>query len=146
MTGTRRTEIAALRWSEICDGRIELSGERTKIGEPRIAGSKFVFTTTRGETRVSGWSRSKELLDRAAAEIAGESLAEWRLHDLCRTAATGLQRLGVSLQAIEAVLGHLGGSRGGIVGVYQRHSFADEKRAALQTWGGHVETLEHFPG
>jgi hypothetical protein len=45
------------------------------------------------------------------------------------------------LEVIEAVLGHTGGSRAGIVGVYQRHSFSDEKRAALDAWARDVEAL-----
>lgn len=65
----------------------------------------------------------------------------WRLHDLRRTVATGLQRLGFNLQVIEAVLGHTSGSRSGIVGVYQRHSFDAEKRAALEAWGAHAMGL-----
>ena len=48
-----------------------------------------------------------------------------------RTVATGMQKLGVTLQTVEAVLGHTSGSRGGIVGIYQRHDYATEKRAAL---------------
>jgi len=55
--------------------------------------------------------------------------------------ATGLQRLGFNLQVIEAVLGHVWGSRAGIVGVYQRHSFDDEKQKALETWGRYVTSL-----
>jgi hypothetical protein len=39
------------------------------------------------------------------------------------------------------VLNHVSGSRGGIVGVYQRHDYADEKRAALEAWGAHVMAL-----
>ena len=65
----------------------------------------------------------------------------WRLHDLRRTVATGLQKLGVNLQTIEAVLGHTSGSRSGVVGVYQRHSFDAEKRAALDAWGAHLRNL-----
>lgn len=53
----------------------------------------------------------------------------------------GLQRLGISIQVIEAVLGHVSGSRAGVVGTYQRHSFAKEKRAALDAWGKHVMAL-----
>src|SRR5262249_839810 len=45
------------------------------------------------------------------------NVTDWRIHDLRRTVATGMQRLGVSLQVTEAVLGHTSGSRGGIVGV-----------------------------
>ena len=101
---------------------------------PRIADSKRVFTT-KGKTAVSGWSRAKAKLD----ELSGVS--DWRIHDLRRTVATGLQRLGVNLQTIEAVLGHTSGSRSGVVGVYQRHSFDAEKRAALDAWGAHVVAL-----
>jgi integrase len=62
----------------------------------------------------------------------------WRLHDIRRTVATGLQRLGTRLEVIEAVLGHVSGSRAGIVGIYQRHRFQDEARAALTVWGKHI--------
>ena len=55
--------------------------------------------------------------------------------------ATGLQRLGVRLEVTEAILKHMAGSRAGIVGVYQRHTWADEKRAALAAWGAHVEAI-----
>lgn len=48
--------------------------------------------------------------------------------------ATGLQRLGVALEVTEAVLNHVSGSRAGIVGVYQRHNYFDEKKAALAAW------------
>jgi integrase len=65
----------------------------------------------------------------------------WRLHDLRRTLATGLQKLGVGLQVVEAVLGHVSGSRAGVVGIYQRHSYDAEKRAALETWGAHMIVL-----
>ena len=62
-------------------------------------------------------------------------LPPWNVHDLRRTVATGLQRLGVRLEVTEAVLNHISGSRGGIAGVYQRHDWAAEKRAALDFWG-----------
>jgi integrase len=108
------------------------------VGLSRRAGTDFVFTTT-GRTAVSGWSKAKTALDAAIAGLNGGCpLPDWRLHDLRRTIATGLQRSGVSLQCVEAVLGHVGGSRAGIAGVYQRHSFNAEKRAALTAWASHV--------
>jgi hypothetical protein len=55
--------------------------------------------------------------------------------------ATGLQRLGVRLEVTEAVLNHVAGSRAGIIGVYQRHTWPDEKRAALVAWGAHVAAI-----
>ena len=69
---------------------------------------------------------------------AASGVSDWVIHDLRRTVATGLQKLGVSLQTVEAVLGHTSGSRAGVVGIYQRHTFADEKRQALEAWGKHV--------
>lgn len=151
LTGARRSEIGKLKWSEIGDDAIHLEGERTKNNKahtiplsaaalavlaklPRMAGSDFVFTTT-GTSPVSGWDRAKKSLD-GLVDMPG-----WRVHDLRRTLATGLQRLGVDLQTIEATLGHCGGSRSGIVAVYQRHSFDAEKRIALDRWGQHVSRL-----
>jgi hypothetical protein len=43
------------------------------------------------------------------------------------------------------VLNHSSGSFRGIVGVYQRHTFADEKRDALEAWAAHVERVVSPP-
>jgi len=82
--------------------------------------------------RSGGWSKAKSALDTAS------SVSGWWLHDLRRTLATGLQRLGVRLEVTEAVLNHLSGSRAGVVGIYQRHDWAQEKRAALDAWSAHL--------
>ncbi len=97
-------------------------------------------------TPFSGWSKSKHALDTAIVKARTEAAANlgtmpaplvpWTLHDLRRTLATGLQRLGVRLEVTEAVLNHVSGTRAGIVGVYQRHDWAQEKRAALEFVGG----------
>jgi hypothetical protein len=68
----------------------------------------------------------------------------WRLHDLRRTVATGLQRLGVRLEVIEAVLGHVSGSRAGIVGVYQCHRFDGEAHEALVSAPGDLDAKVRF--
>jgi integrase len=158
LTAARREEIGALQWSEIQGDVIELKGARTKNGEPHIiplfttaveiveslphiGKSEYVFTTT-GATPVSGWSKAKALLDEEAAKINdGTALPDWRLHDLRRTAASAMQRLGISLQVVEAILGHVSGSRAGIVRIYQQHDFAAEKRAALEALARHVVGL-----
>ncbi len=158
LTGCRREEIGALRWAEVRDldgpdPRIELSGDRTKTGEPRIvplpapavailrdcprfSGSYLFGIGGRGPFK--GWSKAKRNLDALATEIAREPLIPWRVHDLQRTTATGLQKLGVRLEVTEAVLGHVAGSRRGIVGVYQRHRYEPEKRQALDAWARHL--------
>ena len=100
-------------------------------GAPRRAKLALVLPPQRG-TLFSGWSKAKSALDTAS------SVSGWWLHDLRRTLATGLQRLGVRLEVTEAVLNHLSGSRAGIVGIYQRHDWADEKRSALDAWSAHL--------
>jgi hypothetical protein len=60
---------------------------------------------------------------------------------LRRTVATNLQKLGVRLEVTEAVLNHVSGSRAGIVGVYQRHEYAAEKRAALDAWARRLDAI-----
>jgi integrase len=92
----------------------------------------LVFAAQRAGRPFSGWSKSLAILSKAAG-VSG-----WSLHDLRRTLATGFQRLGVRLEVTEAVLNHISGSRAGIVGVYQRHDWAAEKRAALEAWAAHV--------
>src|ERR1700739_5163212 len=76
-----------------------------------------------------------------ASGTTAAPLVPWSVHDLRRTVATGLQRLGVRLEVTEAVLNHISGSRGGIAGVYQRHDWAAEKRAALDAWAAHVASI-----
>jgi integrase len=149
LTGARREEITQLRWSEIDGDTIRLEGARTKTGEPHdiplsAPARKLLaelprigdyVVTLSGTKPINGWSKPKSRLD-AVSGITG-----WRLHDIRRTLATGCQRLGVELPVTEAILGHTSGSRGGIVGVYQRHDYADEKRVVLEAWGAHVTTL-----
>jgi integrase len=151
LTGARREEIGQLRWIEIVGNIISLDGARTKNGEPhliplskpalaviesgkRIAGSQFVFSSD-GTKHIRAWSHAKSRLDELV------EISPWRIHDLRRTAATGLQKLKTPLQVTEAILGHTAGSRAGVIGIYQRHDYADEKRAALEAWGAHVMAL-----
>jgi integrase len=152
LTGQRRNEIAGLRWSEIdLDVRsLHLPAQRTKnarahdvplsaqalaivAGLPRLVDADLVFTVKRKP--VTGFSRAKERLNGASG------VTDWTLHDIRRTVASGLQRLGVRLEVTEAVLNHKSGSMAGIVGVYQRHDYASEKRDALQRWADHVDAL-----
>src|SRR5262249_13199224 len=116
----------------------------------RHASGQLVFSGVAGAP-FAGWSKAKIALDNAimarrakGAETGGKPpapLTPWNVHDLRRTVATGLQRLGVRLEVTEAVLNHISGSRGEIAGVYQRHDWAAEKRAALVSWGAHVSAV-----
>jgi integrase len=155
LTGQRRDEVGSMRWGEINVDKAEwiIPAERAKNARahsvplspqalavlqslPQIeGGDDHVFSTT-GSTAISGFSKAKTRLD-----VATTGAPHWTLHDLRRTAATGMAALGVNIPVIEKVLNHVSGSFAGIVGVYQRHGFGDEKRAALELWGRHVEAL-----
>lgn len=158
-TGQRREEVAGLQWAELdrADRVWRLPGERAKNGAPTTVplndlaiaeldvvakGDKWpkrggVFLTAKGGPFES-MTRGKAKLDETLAAGDGEPIPAWRLHDLRRTVATGLQRLGVRFEVTEAVLNHVGGSRAGVAGVYQRHDWKQEKRDALDAWGRHV--------
>jgi integrase len=94
----------------------------------------------KGTIALSCFSQAKTALDIAVAKGA-EAIKPWRVHDLRRTLATGLQRLGVRFEVTEAVLNHVSGARAGVAGIYQRHDWKDEKRAALSAWASHIERL-----
>lgn len=134
---------------------VPLSPEAVAIiqGLPRMkdgeADSPFVLTTT-GDTPISGFSNAKEAIDKAIAklrkgqdEAEGEapSIPDWRSHDLRRTMTSGMARLGVPVEVGEKLMNHTSGKLSGIVGVYQRHDFAKEKREAAEAWGKHVASL-----
>ncbi|MBX3571077.1 MAG: integrase arm-type DNA-binding domain-containing protein [Mesorhizobium sp.] len=113
----------------------------------------FVFTTT-GDGSVSGYSRAKDRLDLAMLKIARkeaedrgkdpkkiETAPRWTLHDLRRTMASRMAGLDINLPVVEKILNHTSGSFAGIVGVYQRHDFNDQKRRALNAWADYLIAL-----
>ncbi len=166
LTGQRMQELAAASWSELDrdEAVLGIPSHRAKnrratdvplatsvIGElDCVAGGEkwprkgLVFTTT-GKTPVSGFSRAKRQIDREVIKLLRDQddrvVQPWRYHDFRRTLATGMQRLGVRFEVTEAVLNHIGGSKGGVAGIYQRHDWKDEKRAALEAWAAHVSNL-----
>lgn len=155
LTGARRNEVSQLRWAEIDEERrlwvlppersknarrhvVPLSLQAWKIIEAarRIAGCPYVFTVD-GRSPIVGWAKAKT---RFSAK-AGVEETSWRLHDLRRSCAAGMQRLGVSVPVVEKALNHQSGVFRGIVSTYQTHDYADEVRVALQKWGDHVDQL-----
>jgi integrase len=148
LTGQRRGEIAGLTWAEVdLDKRlISLPRERVKNDHaheiplspqavdliealPRNS-DRYVLSLRGGP--IGGFGKLKARLDKLCG------VTDWVLHDTRRSAASGMARLGVGLPVIEKVLNHVSGSFAGVVGIYQRHDFAGEKRRALETWGAHV--------
>jgi integrase len=99
---------------------------------PRFASNPYVFAATRGRGHFSGYSKSKQLLDKKLG------LPHWQLHDLRRTARTLMARAGVSREHAERVLGHV---IAGVEGVYDHHRYDEEKKKALAALAGLVARI-----
>jgi len=166
VTAQRKGEIASLRWSAIDEAlrMWDLPAAGTKADRahvvplsplaraildeaPRIG--ELVFTT-RGDRQLGGFSKAKSRIDRMLIEAGAKqpltvgSLGDpvavkgWTIHDLRRTAATGMGRLGVSRFILGRVLNHADRS---VTGIYDRHEYLAEKRRALEAWGNYLENL-----
>jgi integrase len=151
VTGQRREEVAQMRWEEVdLDKALwTLPREQTKSDRlhevplsplaldildavPRT--SDYVFTTT-GTTPISGFSKAKIRSDKLSG-VTG-----WRIHDLRRTFASGMARIGVPPHVVEKVLNHANGQISGVAAIYNRHGYTDEKRGALDAWARNIGNL-----
>ena len=164
LTAQRRDEIAQMSRKEIGEDAVwEIPAERYKTkrpnfiplskaalavieAQPKIDDCDYVFPS-RAETPFSGFGKSKAALDKAILAamkkhakkgVKVESLPNWTLHDLRRTAKTLMVRAGVRPDISERVLGHV---IAGVEGTYDRHSYAEEKRDALEKLAAMVERI-----
>ena len=146
LSGARRNEITELARDEITADAIELPGERTKNGLPHTipitpmirrvldalpSTGKFVLNGT--DRPFGDHSGAKEKVTPA--------IRPWTLHDLRRSFASGLQRLGVAPHIVELALNHRSGTFSGVAGIYQRHRYAKEVADAFAGWSRHIETV-----
>jgi integrase len=146
LTGCRRNEIAQLKWSEVDldAGTILIAKERSKNrvahlvplvdeakailqAQPRTGDSVF------GKKGFVSFGPNKVILDRRVQ--LGEP---WQLRDLRRTVRSGLSRLGVAPHVAEAVINHVPPK---LIRTYDRYSYVNEKREALERWAGHIRVL-----
>jgi integrase len=151
VTGQRLNEVSTMRWSDAnLENRlwtlpreftksdrlheVPLSPLAVEILEAVPNMGEFVFTTN-GKTPISGFSKAKKRCD----DLSG--VRQWRLHDLRRTAASGMARLSIAPHVVEKVLNHASGTISGVAAVYNRHGYTDEKRAALNTWARTLEGI-----
>ncbi len=161
LTGQRKSEVFEARRAEfdLRAGLWTIPAERAKNGAAHIVplseaarnvleaieevpGSRLLFPADGNpENPASGISKAVERIRAGVRAELGKDTAGWSLHDIRRTVATGLQRLGIRFEVTEAVLNHVSGSKGGVAGVYQRYGWADEKKAALDAWALEVERL-----
>jgi integrase len=154
LTAQRRTEVATMRWRDIdlSSGVWTIPAELTKNGKPhlvpfsafalaRLASlprlhESFLFPARGNDTTTfSGFSKLKAKADQLS-QVNG-----WTLHDLRRSAATHMGRLGVAPHVVERILNHESGSFRGVAGVYNRFQYLPEMREGLERWARHLERL-----
>lgn len=151
LTAQRRTEVASMRWADVdleaatwIIRAQDTKGERTQLvplsaaalaileAAPQLG--PYVFTTD-GKTHISGFAKGKSRLDTFVG-ASGEPLEPWTSHDFRRSAATHMVRLGVTETIVGRVLNHA--PVGVTAKVYALHSYAPEKRSALDRWAAEI--------
>jgi integrase len=152
LTGQRRNEFGALRWTEILDldvagrARIELPPERVKNKSghtiplsaeavailraiPRREGRDLVFG--RGNGGFGGWSKCKLELDKRLPK----GMPAWTLHDLRRSFSTHAAELDLAApNVIEQALNHRSGTRAGVASVYNKARLTEQTRRLMDAW------------
>jgi integrase len=164
LTAQRHGEVASMSYKEIGEDEIwTIPAERYKTkrpnfvplskaalaiieAQPEFDDCDYVFPS-RAKTPYSRSGKSKAALDRAVLQATQkrakngakvEPIPNWTLHDLRRTAKTLMARAGVRPDISERVLGHV---IAGVEGTYDRHSYADEKRDALEKLAMMIERI-----
>ena len=146
VTGQRRGEVATMKWSQITPEGWRLPSEsaKTKSGHlvplsslaseileqvPQIG--EYLFRS-RNDKPLQGWSNAKDRIDGFAP------IADWHVHDLRRTFATQLRRLGIDRLIVSKILNH---AEGGVTKLYDRYTADPEKTAAMERWANRLREI-----
>jgi integrase len=149
ITGQRRTQIGSLRGEYLQDGLIRWPTDAMKKRRHAIpltamaAGlladaseTGYVFPARGNEqSPFNGYSKCKVAFDKRLTGVE-----PWTLHDLRRTFSTGLARLRVPPHIKEMLLSHAS-AKSEVEAIYDRYTYEDELREALQKWETHIQTL-----
>ena len=130
LTGQRRGELSSVQpeWLEHDILTIPAHSTKNKRKHSLPCAKQSIELLKHAPFSFNSWSKSKAALDKSSG------VTDWTVHDCRRSYATNLQRLGVKLEVIEALLNHVSGTRAGIVGVYQKHRYETEMREAVTTY------------
>jgi integrase len=156
LTGQRRSEVANMMWSEISSVTWIIPASKVKNGReheiplsaaaqqllgkvPHTGDYVFMSGRSKSDNPVSGFSKAKKILD-AKVQDNGNNVDNWSYHDLRRTVRTHMSRIGVKSEVAERVLNH---ARQGVEGIYDQHSYLEEKRSALDAWSGALTHILH---
>lgn len=158
LTGQRRGELARAKWSEIdFDAKTwSIPDENAKGGRGHVVpllawaleelqalkamaeGSAWVLPASPGADSPLDPKQLTRSVAKCQSRFKERGIAEFTLHDLRRTCRTGLSALKVEPHIAERVLNHV---QPGVVGVYDRFAYLEEKRQALEKWAEHLKRL-----
>jgi|JI10StandDraft_1071094.scaffolds.fasta_scaffold15843_5 integrase len=164
LTGQRRGEVASMTWDDYDEENTlwTLPRENTKTdrqhhvhvselaakileGVPNMG--SYVFTSA-GERPFENFSRDKKELDAKIGKARKNNdphpippIPAWTLHDIRRTVASGMARLGIAPHIVEKILNHSSGVISGVAAVYNRYEYAEETKAALDQWAEHIQGI-----
>ena len=155
LTGQRLAETASMEWSEVDldEARIwtiprgKAKSDRShevQLSESVIALLRslprlgpYVFTGKSGRS-VTGFAWGKDLLDSAMQKVSGLEISPFILHDLRRSMASHMAKLGIAPHVVDRILNHSSGSIRGVAAIYNRFQYREERRAALAAWASYV--------
>jgi integrase len=164
LTAQRRTEVASIQWSELNldKGEWVIPSSKTKNGRehlvplspavvailrslPQRKPSEYAFGKY-PDAPFSGFSKATrelqaDMLSKLRESDTEAAQSDWRIHDLRRTAASGMASIGIQPHVIEAVLNHTPVK---LQRTYQVYLYAKEKKEALQVWADHIAKISTY--
>lgn len=149
LTAQRRCEVAKMRWRDLDFEERTWTFDENKASRPHTVPlsplavsvlqkipkttSEYVFPAHGNKQRpVSGFSKWKRKLD----QLSG--VDNWRIHDIRRTATTGMAKLKFDPHVVDRILNHSTGTLSSVARIYNQHSYLDEGREALDAWAKHI--------
>jgi integrase len=161
LTGQRPGEVVAARWEEFDNGIWTIPKERVKNGRthrlplsPQVQAllewlryhpkqsaigtqCQYVFPSTR-----NGFLSSRAIQQAIRRVNRKGGLRHFTAHDLRRTCATGLRRIGVTRETVSRILNHTPRT---VTLVYDWYDEMPEMRHALEAWGEWVARIAAPP-
>lgn len=150
LTTSRQGEIVAMKWRDVDTERGIWRIPKTKNGRPHeVMLSKqaaaliesrrglhdvYVFPLPNGRSHVS----SKAIGVAQYVVRSSLDVAEWTVHDLRRSALTGLARIGCSRPIQDRISNHHDSS---VAAIYDRHTYDLEAMRWLQAWADSLDEL-----